>query len=145
MANEIFFDTSGFFTIIDERGDLHQKAVEWLRSRRGKVRPVTTEWVVGETCTLLVARKRPHLVAKFLDYPQETRNLNDMGRSTALLLINPDDTLLRLTKAMILRQADQGYSFVDCLSFCLMKERRIAKALTTDAHFLKAGFSAVLI
>jgi predicted nucleic acid-binding protein len=34
---------------------------------------------------------------------------------------------------------------VDCLSFCLMKERRIAKALTTDAHFLKAGFSAVLI
>jgi uncharacterized protein len=136
MVNEIFFDTSGFFTIIDERGDLHQKAVEWLRSRRGKVRPVTTEWVVGETCTLLVAGKRPHLVAKFLDY---------LDRSTALLLINPDDTLLRLAKAMIRRQADQGCSFVDCLSFCLMKERRIAKALTTDAHFLKAGFSAVLI
>jgi predicted nucleic acid-binding protein len=136
MVNEIFFDTSGFFTIIDERGDLHQKAVEWLRSRRGKVRPVTTEWVVGETCTLLVSGKRPHLVAKFLDY---------LDRSTALLLINPDDTLLRLAKAMIRRQADQGYSFVDCLSFCLMKERRIAKALTTDGHFLKAGFSAVLI
>ena len=135
MVNEIFFDTSGFFTIIDERGDLHQKAVEWLRSRRGKVRPVTTEWIVGETCTLLVARKRPHLVAKFLDY---------LDLSTALLLINPDDTLLRLAKAMIRRQAE-GYSFVDCLSFCLMKERKIAKALTTDAHFLKAGFSAVLI
>jgi predicted nucleic acid-binding protein len=120
---------------MDERGDLHQKAVKWLRSRRGQVRPVTTEWVVGETCTLLVARKRPHLVAKFLDY---------LDRSTALLLINPDDTLLRLAKAMIRRQADQGYSFVDCLSFCVMKERRIAKALTTDAHFLKSGFSAVL-
>ena len=77
MANEVFFDTSGFFTVMNQRDDLHQKAVEWLRSRRGKVRPVTSEWVVGETCTLLVARKRPHLVAKFLDY---------LARSTALLL-----------------------------------------------------------
>ena len=77
-----------------------------LAARKGAT--VTTEWVVGETCTLLVARKRPHLVAKFLDY---------LDRSTALLLINPDDTLLRLTEAMIRRQADQGYSFVDCLSF----------------------------
>jgi predicted nucleic acid-binding protein len=136
MANEVFFDTSGFFTAMDEHDDLHQKAVEWLHSRRGKVRPVTTEWVVGETCTLLVARKRPHLVAKFLDY---------LDRSTALLLINPDNTLLDSAKAMIRRQADQGYSFVDCLSFCLMKERKIAAALTTDAHFRKAGFKAVLV
>ena len=86
MASEVFFDTSGFFTVMDERDDLHQKAVQWLHSRRGKVRPVTTEWVVGETCSLLVARKRPHLVAKFLDY---------LDRSTALLLINPDYTLVR--------------------------------------------------
>ena len=116
--------------------DLHQKAIKWLHSRRGKVRPVTTEWVVGETSTLLVARKRPHLVAKFLDY---------LDRSTALLLINPDNTLLGSAKAMIHRQADQGYSFVDCLSFCLMKERKIVAALTTDAHFRKAGFKAVLV
>ena len=71
----------------------------------------------------------------FLDY---------LDRSAALLLINPDNTLLRSAKAMIRRQADQGYSFVDCLSFCLMKEREIAVALTTDAHFRKAGFTAVL-
>ena len=134
MVNEVFFDTSGFFTLMDERDYLHEKTVEWLRSHRGQVRPVTTEWVVGETCTLLVARKRPHLVAKFLDY---------LDRSAALLLINPDDTLLRSAKAMIRRQADQGYSFVDCLSFCLMSERKIAEALTTDAHFRKAGFTAV--
>ena len=51
MTNEVFFDTTGFFTVMDECDDLHQKAVEWLRSRRGQVRPVTTEWVVGETCS----------------------------------------------------------------------------------------------
>jgi predicted nucleic acid-binding protein len=135
-ATEVFFDTSGFFALMDERDNLHCKAVGWLRSRRGQVRPVTTEWVVGETCTLLVARKRPHLVAKFLDY---------IDRSAALLLINPDDTLLHSAKAMIRQQADKGYSFVDCLSFCLMNERKITEALTTDAHFRKAGFTALMV
>ena len=108
MVNEVFFDTSGFFALMDERDNLHEKSLDWLLSHRGRVRPATTEWVVGEACTLLVARKRPHLVATFLDY---------LDRSAALLLINPDDTLLRSAKAMIRRQADQGYSFVDCLSF----------------------------
>jgi hypothetical protein len=51
---------------------------------------VSTKWIVGETCALLVARKRPHLVARFLDC---------LDRSTALLLVNPDDTLLNRAKA----------------------------------------------
>ena len=68
MFNEVVFDTSGFFMLMDERAALHPKTVEWLRSHRGPIRPVTTEWVVGETCTLLVDRKRPHLAAKFSNY-----------------------------------------------------------------------------
>jgi predicted nucleic acid-binding protein len=59
-------------------------------------------------------------------------------------LINPEDTLLRAAKVMIRRQTEQSYSFVDCISFCLMKERKIKEAFTTDTHFRKAGFSAVL-
>ena len=52
--------------------------------------------------------QRLHLVAMFLNY---------LDRSTALLLTNPYNTLLRSAKAMIRReQADQGYSVVDCLS-----------------------------
>jgi hypothetical protein len=135
MANEILFDTSGFFALIDKRDRTHGKAVAWIEAQRQRVRPVTTEWVVGETCTLLVARKRPHLVARFLDY---------VDSSAALLLVNPDDTLLRAAKAMMRQQPEQSYSFVDCISFCLMKERSIRNAFTTDSHYRKAGFSVVL-
>jgi predicted nucleic acid-binding protein len=135
MANEVLVDTSGFFALMDERDPLHEKAVVWLEANSKRIRPVTTEWIVGETCTLLVARKRPHLVSRFLDY---------VNSSTALLLVNPDDTLLRATKAMIRQQAGQGYSFADCISFCLMKERAIRNALTTDSHYRKAGFIALL-
>jgi predicted nucleic acid-binding protein len=135
MANEALFDTSGFFALVDGRDPMHDKAVSWVETHRSQIRPVTTEWIVGETCTLLVARKRPHLVARFLDY---------VDSSAALLLVNPDETLLRAAKAMIRHQAEQGYSFVDCVSFCLMRERAIRTAFTTDTHYRKAGFTALL-
>ena len=136
MASEVLFDTSGFFALMDTRDPAHSKARRWLGLQRGRARPVTTEWIVGETCTLLVARKRPHLVARFLDY---------LEQSAALLVLNPDSTVLASAKDLIRRQAEQGYSFVDCLSFCVMKERRISQALTADEHFHKAGFSALLV
>ena len=60
-------------------------------------------------------------------------------------MCSSDLGLLVSAKQLIRRQADQGYSFVDCLSFCLMKERRISQALTADEHFRKAGFSALLV
>jgi len=135
MAHDVFFDTSGFFALLDQSDPQHARARQWIQAQQARVRPITSEWVIGETCTLLVARKRPHLVGRFLDY---------LDRSAALLLIDPDDALLRATKGFIRQQADQGYSFVDCLSFCLMKERAIRQALTTDEHFLKAGYEALL-
>src|ERR1051326_3048829 len=130
MAGEVLFDTSGFFALMDTRDPLHRQATACLQNQRQRIRPLSTEWIVGLTCTLLVARKRPHLVSRFLDY---------LDRSAALVLVNPDNTLIRSAKALIRQQADQGYSFVDCLSFCLMRERAVREALTTDEHFRKAG------
>ena len=135
MASDTLFDTSGFFALIDKRDPMHGKAVRWVEKQRKRIRPVSTEWVIGETCTLLVARKRSHLVARFLDYIDD---------SAALVLVNPDEMLLHAAKAMIRQQAEQGYSFVDCISFCLMKERGIRNAFTTDTHYRKAGFAALL-
>ena len=136
MAGEFLFDTSGFFALMDERDPAHGRAVALVATQKGRARPVTTEWIIGETCTLLIARNRHHLVSAFLDH---------LDQSTALMVVNPDAQLLNLAKQLIRRQADQGYSFVDCLSFCVMKERHILDALTTDEHFRKAGFSPLLV
>lgn len=135
MAREVLFDTSGFIALMDRSDPTHSKASKWVSAQRSRVRPLTTEWIVGETCTLLVARKRPHLVSRFLDH---------IERSEALLVINPDEMLVASAREFIRRQAEHGYSFVDCLSFCLMRERTVRDALTTDGHFRKAGFSALL-
>jgi predicted nucleic acid-binding protein len=38
---------------------------------------------------------------------------------------------------------DKDWSLVDCISFVVMKQRRLKDALTTDRHFEQAGFRAL--
>jgi len=136
MAAEIFIDTSGFYAQWDRNDPAHERAKTWLQANRGKFVAVTTEWVIGETCTLLMARGVPHLIGHFLD---------QLAASRALRSINPDADLLDETKRFLRRHADQRYSFVDCLSFCVMNTHRISTVLTTDIHFRKAGFQPLLL
>ena len=42
-------------------------------------------------------------------------------------------------------RADKEWSLTDCISFVVMTEQRIADALTTDHHFIQAGFNALLL
>lgn len=39
---------------------------------------------------------------------------------------------------------DKDWSLTDCISFVVMKDRRLERALTADVHFVQAGFHALL-
>jgi len=39
---------------------------------------------------------------------------------------------------------DKDWSLTDCVSFVLMKEQALDRALTADIHFVQAGFRALL-
>ena len=136
MAAEVFIDTSGFYAQWDRNDPAHERAKTWLKANRGEFIAVTTEWVIGETCTLLMARGVSHLIGPFLD---------QLAASRALRSINPDGEILDETKRFLRCHADQGYSFVDCLSFCVMNNHRVLSVLTTDVHFRKAGFQPLLV
>jgi uncharacterized protein len=47
-------------------------------------------------------------------------------------------------KAYFRKHADHGYPFTDCTSFVLMRELDMTAALTTDRHFIEAGFEVLL-
>jgi predicted nucleic acid-binding protein len=76
-----------------------------------------------------MARGVPHLIGPFLD---------QLAASKAVHSINPDAELLDETKRFLRRHADQGYSFVDCLSFRVMNSLRVLSALAGSAPFIGA-------
>jgi uncharacterized protein len=40
---------------------------------------------------------------------------------------------------------DKIWSMTDCISFGVMRERKLKQALTADRHFVQAGFEAMLL
>lgn len=136
MAAECFWDTSGFFALLNTDDPAHSNARRLAAKSSAEHRIiVTSDWVVGECCTLLIARRKPHLVSKFLDYA-------DHGVG---LFVTPCETLLmNKTKTFLRQRLDHAYSFVDCTSFVIMEERGILEAVTTDEHFAEAGFVPLL-
>lgn len=136
MAAELFWDTSAFFALLNSDDPAH-RAVRDVAARAATEgrRNVTSDWVIGECCTLLVARRKPHLVPRFLDYAESQR---------ALAVVSSDEALMSRTKAFLRQHLDHAYSFVDCASFVIMAQRGITEAATTDRHFAEAGFVPLL-
>ena len=136
MANEVFWDTSGFFALLNSDDPQHNAARELAVKQTAAARgSVTTDAVVGECCTLLVARKKPHLVTKLLDFTEQAGALN---------VAHLDAILIGETKAFLRRHLDHAYSFVDCASFVVMQRLGLRDAATADEHFTEAGFTALL-
>lgn len=108
MASEVFWDTSGFFALLNTDDPAHPRARKLaVTISTDRKRNVTSDWVIGECCTLLIARRKPHLVGRFLDYVE---------RSTDLMVIPCDSELMAKTKSFLRQRLDHAYSFVDCAS-----------------------------
>jgi len=136
MASETFVDTSGFYALLVEREEMHERAARILQqAQRRRAKFVTTDYVLDETATLLVARGFGHLVEGFL---QSTL------QSKACVVDWTSPEVFVRAAAFMAKHIDQGWSFTDCLSFQTMKARRLREALTKDEHFDKAGFKALL-
>ena len=136
MATRLFIDTSGWYALIDRRDAWHATAAQQvakLLDARGRL--VTTDYVVDESCTL--ARTRAGRVAanRLLDLLKQTGALDWEWIGA--------ERFAR-TEVFFRKHSDHGYSFTDCTSFVTMRELKLTRALTSDAHFTKAGFEATL-
>lgn len=136
MARDTFIDSSGFFALLCADDAKHKAAHAWFedfRSRSGSA--VTTDYILDETATLLKARGGGHRLAGFFQLVSDSSAIHIEWMHPA-----------RFTKVtdFLLRHSDHGYSFTDCVSFVVMRERRLTDALTTDKHFDEAGFKALL-
>jgi uncharacterized protein len=135
-AREVFIDTSGFYTLLVAEDEQHPRAAQILKAAAERhARFLTTDYVLDETVTLLVARGHRRLVAAFL------RTTLD---SSVCRIEWTDAARFSETAAFLLKHQDHPWSFTDCLSFVVMKTLRLRDALTKDVNFDQAGFVALL-
>ncbi len=136
MANDVFVDTSGFYALLVKGDDQHAAAARVLREGRRRKRGfVTTDYVLDETAALLKARGRLHLLTPLFE---------KLDASRAFRIEWTDAERFHDVRAFFLKHADQAWSFTDCVSFRVMTHLRLREALTKDAHFARAGFTALL-
>jgi uncharacterized protein len=136
MAADVFVDTSGWYAVIDRRDGHHRRAQAVIRDllKAGR-RLVTTDYVVDEACTLAKARAGAVAATRLLDLLHESRAVEWEWIGS--------ERFAR-AESRFRKQADQAFSFTDCTSFEVMRERSLQSALTTDEHFRIAGFEPLL-
>lgn len=135
-AGSIFVDTSGWYAVIDRRDRSHRPARDVIRAvLRAGHRLVTSDYVVDEACTLAKARAGSVGAIRLLDLLHASAYVDWEWIGS--------ERFAR-AEARFRKQADQAFSFTDCTSFELMRERRLRAALTTDDRFRIAGFAPLL-
>ena len=129
----IFVDT-GFLLALSQPGDaLYARAKGWASIVTEPL--VVTEYILWETVNRLsqpVDRPKAH---GLVSYIRSATNYELVVASPALF-----DAGLRLHA----ERHDKEWSLTDCITFAVMHERRIGRALAYDRHFEQAGFEALL-
>ena len=132
----LFADTVYWIALTNSFDQYHAKAVE-VSSALGSCRLFTTEAVLTEFLNAL-ADKGPLVRAAAVEMVEAI-----MSNSQVTVI---PQTLRTFSRSLAFYKArpDKGYSLTDCGSMLLMRERRLAEALTTDRHFEQEGFIALL-
>lgn len=128
----LFIDTAGWVALVWSKDSEHARAHDFIDHGARGHRFVTSEAVLSETVTVLRVRGGYGIACAFLD------SLNSPDNPTEIVYT---DSVLREEASDIFRKAhDQTFSFVDCLSFAIMRRMNLRDAFTFDEHFARFGF-----
>lgn len=134
MSTSVFADTSYFLALVSPRDALHARALALSEVLAESV--VTSAWVLQEVAGALSA---PPARAGFLHL------LDTLTADPFTTIVEPDPVLWRRGLELYRARADRRWTLTDCLSFEIMRERGIGRALTSDHGFEQAGFRALLM
>ena len=131
--NWLFADTSFFVAYLNPRDVNHAVATESMTTSDDRI--VTTQWVLAELGNFLAEGPNRRLFGPLV------RALSAEDRFE--ILTADEESFVRGFELFV-RRPDKEWSFTDCASFIVMKDREITDALTADHHFEQAGFTLLL-
>lgn len=129
MPESIFIDTGYVIALINDNDANHAQA-RHLAERYEGFPLVTTDAVlleIGNTLSRMARAEASEIIRHF-------------QRADDVELIHLNPILFNQALAMFERYHDKTWGLVDCLSFVVMTEMRLSRALAFDQHFVQAGF-----
>ena len=134
--DRVFLDTSYAIALSVPKDQNHEKAVhiaDFLEIDAAKL--ITTRAIVLEIGNALSAQKYRQAAVKLLESLEE----------------DPDVEIVPITEELYQRgfqlfkdRPDKEWGVIDCISFVVMEDQEISKALTADKHFQQHCFKALL-
>lgn len=125
-------DTSFWVALLLHRDRNHADAASLWRSESGPL--LCTEQVAGETWTFLRRRAGRRQAVAFLDA---------LDASPRVVRYHVDQALEEEAFQWLRRHDEREYSWVDAVSFAVMRRQRLTEALAFDGDFAAAGFVEV--
>ncbi len=129
----IFVDTGYFLGVLLPDDTLAHRAVPWEERLREPL--LTSEFVLVEVADALGLPRNRSMVRPFFNSLRQDNVIEIVPASSELF-----DDGLQFYDA----RNDKEWSLTDCISFVLMRQRGITRALAFDHHFEQAGFEALL-
>jgi predicted nucleic acid-binding protein len=133
----LFVDAVFWIALTRQTEQFHQRCLDrrdWFQ--RNQVRLITTEAVLWEWLNMLAKPPTRELAAGGYRRCHE----GDLVEVVPFL-----PALVRGASALYQARPDKHWSLTDCLSFVVMQDRGLTDALTTDHHFVQAGYRALLL
>ena len=132
MKRELFLDSAFAIALSLKTDSFHEKAVQ-ISDDLDDALLVTTRAILLEIGNALSR-----------SFKEEAVEIIDS------FILSEDVEIIHLTPGLFSKgfdlykqYQDKEWSLVDCVSFIVMRQHKIKKALTFDQHFLQAGFESV--
>ncbi|MDQ3633875.1 MAG: PIN domain-containing protein [Acidobacteriota bacterium] len=127
-------DTLYVVALLNEKDENHYKANE-LVEIYDKQPLIVTDAVLLEIGNTLSRKYKTQAIEMF----------NEFFVSPEVEIVRLDESLFNKAFELYRDYADKTWGLVDCVSFVVMRERGITDALTSDQHFVQAGFKALML
>jgi predicted nucleic acid-binding protein len=131
--NLVFADAFYFVARLNRRDQYHARVLEFSRDFRARI--LTSDWVLMEVADALAESESRARVRDFILH---------LRQSAACEIIPASRELFDRALELYRQHADKEWTLTDCVSFVIMRERKVTDALTGDKHFEQAGFVALL-
>jgi len=135
-VRKVFADTNYWIALLNKNDQYHALALA-LDDRLQGVEIVTSDMVLGEVLNSFSGRG-PFMRKLAANY------VGRLFKADGYSIIEQSREQFIDALKIYSHYADKEWGFVDCVSYCIMRDNHIAEVLTHDRHFRQMGFKILL-